>query len=209
LGIDAFWGHIGSATRITSLCNGINQLARDAKIAQFDVSTPIEQDVGRLDVTVDDLEFILEIVEGTDHSRCDLTDNGLGNDVHLNAVDELVELVQADVHDLHADPAVALLEDGTVEEDDEGALVGLHHHLEVHEQTLLLTLIDSRTDPLDSHNALVLLEHHLVDGAEGTPTNLTLVSQVFSLKVVLLPIDLKLASRLRVLVERKFNVYSR
>ncbi|CAN8007628.1 unnamed protein product, partial [Ixodes pacificus] len=69
----------------------------------------------------------------------------------LLLVDKLVELVQGRVHDLHADPASHLLEDGPVELHNVGAVVALHHNLQVHQQLLLLLLVHRGADALRKH----------------------------------------------------------
>ena len=56
---------------------------------------------------MDDLELFFKVVEGAHDSRSDLTDDGLRNEFDLDAVDELVKLVHADVHQLHAYPTIA------------------------------------------------------------------------------------------------------
>ena len=70
----------------------------------------VKEDVWGFDIPMYDLELVFQVVEGTHHRWSDLTDNGLRDGLGLQPVDELVELVQRDVHDLHADPTVALLE---------------------------------------------------------------------------------------------------
>lgn len=71
----------------------------------------------------------LEVVERLERGDGDLADDVLWDALPQLLVDELVELVCGGGHQLHADPAVALLEDGAEEEHDEGAVVGAHHYV--------------------------------------------------------------------------------
>ncbi len=59
-----------------------------------------------------------------------------------------VELVEADVHDLHADPDVSLPEHGPVEVDGVGAVRGPHRHVQVHQQALRLKAVHRGSYPL-------------------------------------------------------------
>ena len=60
---------------------------------------------------------------------------------HLRVNPYLVKFVETSGHEFHADPAVALLEDGPVEGDDEVAVATLHNHVQVH-QLFLLSFVD-------------------------------------------------------------------
>ena len=46
------------------VCHGIDELARDAKIADLDLPRAVHQDVGRLHVPVDHLQLPVQVVQG-------------------------------------------------------------------------------------------------------------------------------------------------
>ena len=81
---------------------------------------------------MDDLELFFKVVEGANNSRGDLTDDSLRNEFHLDRVDEFIELVYADVHQLHAYPTIAFLEYCAVKVDcKHNELTLADHHLHI------------------------------------------------------------------------------
>ena len=55
--------HVGPAAGVAGLGDAVHQLAADAEVAQLDVAAPVQQDVGGLDIAVDDLQLLLQVVE--------------------------------------------------------------------------------------------------------------------------------------------------
>lgn len=139
----------------------------------------MQQDVGGLDVSVDDFQLLLEIVQRVDCRDCDLAENVLWNSLLLALADVFVELVERRGHDLHGNPAVAFLEDRAEKLDDVAAVIGLHNHIQVHYPLLLLLIYDAGTaDALDGHDLVRLLEDHLVNTPESSAANLPKIHQV-------------------------------
>ena len=72
-GLTTIWGlppcrayrHVGLAAGLDSLCYGIDQVARNTKVAHLDLAAPIDEDVGRLHVPVDHLQLRVQVVKCT------------------------------------------------------------------------------------------------------------------------------------------------
>lgn len=56
--------HVWFATGIDSLCYWVYEVARYAKITDFDLTPTVNENIGRLDVPVDDLELRVQVMEG-------------------------------------------------------------------------------------------------------------------------------------------------
>lgn len=105
----------------------------------------MQKDVGWLHVPVNDFQLFLQIVQCMNGRDRNLPQNVLGNSLHLTLAHVFVELVQRRRHDFHGDPAVAFLEDCTVELNDVATIVRFHHHVKIHNAFLLLLINDART----------------------------------------------------------------
>ena len=110
----AFRCHVWPTTCIPSFSYGIHQFSRNAKVTQFNVSSAIKQNVGWLDISMDNLELVFEIIKSPNNCRGDLTNNSFRNYISLNRVYKLVKLVQANIHELHTYPAITFLENGSI-----------------------------------------------------------------------------------------------
>ena len=53
--------HVGLASGVASFGDAVHQLTGDPEVAELDSPLPVKQDVGRLDVSVNDLEALLEV----------------------------------------------------------------------------------------------------------------------------------------------------
>ena len=75
--VDALGRHVRPTAGVPGLGNAVDQLARDAKVAQLDGARLVQQDVARLHVPVDDAEFLLKVGEGFHGGQGHLADEGL------------------------------------------------------------------------------------------------------------------------------------
>lgn len=53
--------HVGSTASTASLRLGVDETPADAEVAQFDLTFSIDEDVGGLDVPVDDSMFLFQV----------------------------------------------------------------------------------------------------------------------------------------------------
>lgn len=109
----------------------------------------------------------------------------LGQSVVQATVDELVELVQTQVHNLHANPTITFPEQSAIETNNERTIVGTHHHVQIHQQLFLLAFVNRRSNSFDRHYFARRSVQHAVHGGERTFANLSLVSQVVWTELVL------------------------
>ena len=130
---DALGSHVALAADV-GLGDAGHQVARHAKVAQLDGAARVDQDVGRLDVAVDDVVVVLERLEPDDGGVGDLAQYALGHAVAVQLVD------RAAVHVLHADVDGALLEEGAVEVDDVGRPAAVQH-VQLHDDLGKLVLV--------------------------------------------------------------------
>jgi hypothetical protein len=78
--------HVGLASDV-GLCYASDQVSRDAEIADLDLSAGVDEDVGRLDISMDDIVVILECLQTLRCSVCDFPENVLGNAISVEFVD--------------------------------------------------------------------------------------------------------------------------
>jgi hypothetical protein len=76
------------------------------------LSASVDEDVRRLDISVDDVMFILECLQPLRRGVCDLPENVLGDPITIELVD------RATIHELDTDINRTFLEEGPVEVDD-------------------------------------------------------------------------------------------
>lgn len=57
------YGHVGCASRAPRLRFRVLKPTRDAKVAEFHVAPLVQEDVGGLDISVDDAVLLLEVVQ--------------------------------------------------------------------------------------------------------------------------------------------------
>lgn len=55
--------HVGSTASAAGLGFGVNKASTDAKVAKFDLTFSIEEDVGGFDVTVDDTMCLFKVLQ--------------------------------------------------------------------------------------------------------------------------------------------------
>jgi hypothetical protein len=122
---DAFRCHVALAADVRLGDTG-NQVTGYAKVADLYLSTAIDEDVGGLDITMNDVMVVLQGLETHYRRVCDLAQNRLWDSPDVQLVDA------ASVHVLDAHVNRAFLEESTVEVDDvrRYALVEDHQLLE-------------------------------------------------------------------------------
>lgn len=75
---NAFRGHVALASNV-SLGNARNQIAADSKIADFDLPSSIGEDIGGLDVPVDDVVVVFQCLETHDRREGYFAQDVLGH----------------------------------------------------------------------------------------------------------------------------------
>lgn len=70
--LDSLRGHVGRSAD-KSIRDRINGLCCDTKVAELDVASRIDEDVGRFDITVHDAVGFVEIHQTSQNRLCDLT----------------------------------------------------------------------------------------------------------------------------------------
>ena len=60
---DETYCHVGSTSSVSRFRNGVNELTRNSKITKFDVASTIEKDVAWFDISMNYVQFVLEVVE--------------------------------------------------------------------------------------------------------------------------------------------------
>ena len=71
---DAFRSHV-ALTADVGFRNAGDEIAADAKIANFDLPAAVDEDIGGFDVAVDDLVFVFEVFEPHDGGESDFSKN--------------------------------------------------------------------------------------------------------------------------------------
>lgn len=145
--------HVGLAPDV-GFCERLFELARDAEIAELDLTLSVDEDVGGLDVWVgsvrdgtrvagltamDDLELVFEELEAADHGAGDAGEDVFGD----TGSEEFVE--GAGVHVLHAVVDAGLDEEGAVELDDLGG-DGAVEDVELHDDGVEFCVVEFEPD---------------------------------------------------------------
>ena len=112
-GGNSFRGHVTLAANI-GLGKASNEVAADAKIANFDLPSRVHENVGRLHVAVDDVVVIFERFEAHCGGEGDLSEYVLGNAVPIEFV------YGTSIHKLQTNIHGSFLEKGAVKIHDEG-----------------------------------------------------------------------------------------
>lgn len=128
--------HVGGAAGAASFGLGVDEASADAKVAQFDLTFRVQQDVGGFDVSVDDAVLFFQIQQRLDdlerrkpsvtffppplpvtkqhlmrfssltHCDCHLSENPLRD----GTLDSFLQLLSARSHQLHGDEYIRLRE---------------------------------------------------------------------------------------------------
>lgn len=107
---DSFRRHVGLATNVRFGNTG-NQVSTDTEIADLDGTGRVDENVGGLDIAMDDVVFILQALQA---QSCCVSD--FPQDVLWDAV--TIDLVNGStVHELHANVHGTFLEEGAVKVD--------------------------------------------------------------------------------------------
>lgn len=67
--------HVGTCA-YECICNAVDQFSRDSKVANLDLASGIDEDVGGFDVTMDDAMGVVEIGQTVNYCDGHLTANG-------------------------------------------------------------------------------------------------------------------------------------
>ena len=76
LRVDTLGGHVRSASGVSGLRDGVNELTGDAEIAEFDVAPAIRQNIRGLDIAMNDFQLFLQVDQGPQGGQGDLAHNG-------------------------------------------------------------------------------------------------------------------------------------
>lgn len=71
--------HVGFTSSVNCLSHRVYQVSGNAKVTHLDISRSVNEDIGRLNITMDHLESRVEIVEGVENSGGDGGQNVFGN----------------------------------------------------------------------------------------------------------------------------------
>lgn len=177
--------HVGSTAGAAGLGLGVDEASADAEVAQFDLTLRVQEDVGGFDVPVDDAVFLFQVQQRRHYRHCHLSKDSLWD----RALDSLLQLLSTGSHQLHGDEYIRAGNYGAVALDDVRAVMTLQHHVQVHQDPLVLILVSCAAHLFDSDDVAGLLESHFEDLPTGSAADLPLADQVRHLRWIPLRTD--------------------
>lgn len=123
------------------------------------------------------------------YRHCDLAQDLLRHGL----LRELEQLVKAHGHQLHADPHVRVADEAAEALDNVLAVVGLEHHIQVHQDALVLLRVARAPHLLHGDDHVAGQVHHLHHIAAGPVPQVAQVLQVVDIRRILPPVNVQLA----------------
>ena len=141
---DALGRHV-ALTSDVGLGDARHQISAHAEIADLHMPASVDEDVGGLDVAMDDVVVVFQGLKTHDRRQGHLTQDVLRHAVAVELVDGSA------VHVLHADVDSPLLEEGAVEVDDEGRGASMQH-VQLHDDRGELGFVQFEVNLLHGHD---------------------------------------------------------